>query len=84
MIIPVRCFTCGNVIADKYLLFLDMVAEGISEEDAMNALNLDRFCCRRMVLTHVDMSDLLLKFNPADTNVFNRAVEAGEQRPTRL
>lgn len=69
MIIPVRCFTCGKVLADKYFLYIDMVAEGVTEEDAMNAFNLDRFCCRRMMLTHVDMIDLLLKFNPADTNV---------------
>lgn len=69
MIIPIRCFTCGNVLADKYFLYLDMVAEGVSEEDAMNAFNLTRFCCRRMFLTHVDQTDLLLKYNPADTNV---------------
>lgn len=69
MIIPVRCFTCGSVIGDKYQQFLDIVAEGYTEEESMNALNLHRFCCRRMMLTHVDMLDLLLKFNPADTNV---------------
>lgn len=69
MIIPVRCFTCGSIIGDKYQLYLDIVAEGYTEEDAMNALNFHRFCCRRMILTHVDLQDLLLKFNPADTNV---------------
>eukprot|EP00796_Vickermania_ingenoplastis_P004256 gene4256-3078_t len=68
MIIPVRCFTCGSIIGDKYQLFLDIVSEGYTEEDAMNALNLHRFCCRRMMLTHVDLTDLLLKFNPADNN----------------
>ncbi|TPP50072.1 hypothetical protein CGC20_17095 [Leishmania donovani] len=73
MIIPVRCFTCGNVIADKYLLYLDLVSQGVSEEDAMNVFHLERFCCRRMMLTHVDMTDLLLKFNPADTNVLGTA-----------
>ncbi|ESL07723.1 DNA-directed RNA polymerase subunit [Trypanosoma rangeli SC58] len=73
MIIPVRCFTCGNVLADKYLLYLDLVAEGVAEETALDAFNLQRFCCRRMFLTHVDFSDLLLKFNPADTNVMVNA-----------
>ncbi|KPI89679.1 putative DNA-directed RNA polymerase I subunit putative RNA-binding protein RBP10 [Leptomonas seymouri] len=79
MIIPVRCFTCGNVIADKYLLYLDLVSQGVSEEDAMNAFHLDRFCCRRMMLTHVDMTDLLLKFNPADTNVLLTSGTAAEE-----
>lgn len=68
MIIPVRCFTCGSVVGDKYEAFLDLVAGGYTEKEAMDALNLQRFCCRRMMLTHVDMTDLLLKFNPADTN----------------
>lgn len=25
MIIPIRCFTCGKVIADKYFMYLDML-----------------------------------------------------------
>lgn len=78
MIIPVRCFTCGNVIGDKYLLYLDLIAEGYSEEEAMDAFHLTRFCCRRMMLTHVDMLDLLLKFNPADTNVLLHANSSEE------
>ncbi|CAD2219626.1 DNA-directed RNA polymerases I, II, and III subunit RPABC5 [Angomonas deanei] len=75
MIIPVRCFTCGKVIGDKYLVYLDLISEGESEKTAMDALELDRFCCRRMMLTHVDMIDLLLKFNPADTNVLLQVQE---------
>ena len=27
MIIPVKCFTCGNVIGDKYLYYLEKVIE---------------------------------------------------------
>lgn len=28
MIIPVRCFTCSNVLADKYRFYLQKVREG--------------------------------------------------------
>lgn len=66
MIIPVRCFTCGKVIADLYETYLDLQREGADEEMALDALGLTRFCCRRMLLTHVDFSDTLQKFNPAD------------------
>ncbi|CUG87648.1 DNA-directed RNA polymerase II, putative [Bodo saltans] len=66
MIIPVRCFTCGKVIADIYETYLDLQREGADEEKALDALGLTRFCCRRMLLTHVDFSDTLQKFNPAD------------------
>lgn len=32
MIIPVRCFTCGKVIADKYNTYLDKVNEYRNED----------------------------------------------------
>lgn len=73
MIIPVRCFTCGNVIADLWHEYTELVLSGYDEGDAMDALGLTRYCCRRMFLTHVDFNDTLLKFNPAD----NRYVGTG-------
>ena len=34
MIIPVRCFTCGTVIADKYQAYLRLVREGKAAQGA--------------------------------------------------
>ena len=66
MIIPVRCFTCGKVLADRYQAYMDLVRSGHPEDRALDAVDLKRWCCRRMLLTHVDFSDQLLKYNPAD------------------
>ena len=71
MIIPMRCFSCGKLIADKWEEFNELLRD-YDENEALNALGLDRYCCRRMLLTHVDFSDMLLRFNPAD----NRPADA--------
>lgn len=81
MIIPIKCFTCGNVLADKYLFYVKEVRkkkiakhEDIDKNEldnivyltkqnitktpeghTMDELGLTRMCCRRHLLTHVDI-----------------------------
>ena len=64
MIIPVRCFTCGKVTGNKWDTYQRYLKEGKSEKDAMNLLNLKRYCCRRMILSHVEIIDKLIKYCP--------------------
>tara|TARA_A100001015_G_scaffold154236_1_gene171173 strand:- start:631 stop:861 length:231 start_codon:yes stop_codon:yes gene_type:complete len=76
MIIPVKCFTCGEVLADKYRFYQEQVRK-IKYENGMNIdkviyltqdnikktpegnvldlLKLNKYCCRRHMLTHVDL-----------------------------
>jgi len=49
MIIPVRCFTCGKVIGNKWETYLYFLQADYSEGDALDELGLKRYCCRRMV-----------------------------------
>jgi DNA-directed RNA polymerase I, II, and III subunit RPABC5 len=76
MIIPVKCFTCGEVLADKYLFYLEQIRKkklnkGIDvdsliyltkentaktpEGEVLDELGLTKMCCRRHMLTHVDV-----------------------------
>ncbi len=76
MIIPVKCFTCGKVLAEKYLYYIRKVrekklADGLEggavvyltkenvkktpEGEVMDELGFHKYCCRRHMLTHVDI-----------------------------
>lgn len=83
MIIPVRCFTCHKVIADKWEYYVkrckELEAASDDKEDTtkdkidldkqhfdktirqkvFEELGLDKICCRRMLLGHVDLIDII-------------------------
>ena len=62
MIIPVRCFTCGKVVADKYDKFKREVRQGEDPATVLDNLGLNRYCCRRMLLAHIDIIDSFMAF----------------------
>ena len=81
MIIPIKCFTCGMVIANKYRFYVEEVrkkklAKGFNKDsinfdkviyltkefhektpegEVLDELGLKKMCCRRHLLTHVDI-----------------------------
>lgn len=74
MIIPVRCFTCGKVVGNLWEKWLELLQQDKSEayalillfiffSEALDELELKRYCCRRMVLTHADLIEKLLMYN---------------------
>ncbi|AEO70247.1 e9c5a5f3-dc54-41b2-ab40-14bb0417fc67 [Thermothielavioides terrestris] len=69
MIIPIRCFSCGKVTGDLWEKFVKLIEEeGLSDGDALDQLGCKRYCCRRMVMTHVDLIEKLLKYTPDGRN----------------
>ncbi|OXU24260.1 hypothetical protein TSAR_006741 [Trichomalopsis sarcophagae] len=66
MIIPVRCFTCGKVIGNKWEAYLGLLQAEYTEGDALDSLGLKRYCCRRMLLGHVDLIEKLLNYAPLE------------------
>tara|TARA_B110001454_G_C12712624_1_gene431333 strand:- start:1764 stop:1976 length:213 start_codon:yes stop_codon:yes gene_type:complete len=69
MIIPIRCFTCGTLIADKYQIFLTELEKKEKKENIYNQnrdideifkeLKLKRYCCRRMLYTQSNILNKL-------------------------
>ena len=72
MIIPVRCFSCGKVVASDYVKYMERMNEIKSSgrevtpdeiSNILNDLHVDRYCCRRMILSHTDLIDEILPFS---------------------
>ena len=85
IIIPIRCFTCHKVLADKWNYYKqkvqdheetekhkvtslkDINANDVKESffldsykgDILDELNIKKICCRRHMLGHVDLIDLI-------------------------
>lgn len=61
MLFPVRCFTCGKVVAEWYDKYAEKVKAGESPAKVLDELGMDRYCCRRMFLGYVDVADDVIK-----------------------
>jgi DNA-directed RNA polymerase subunit N len=74
MIIPVRCFTCGKVMADKIDFYESEVEklktgtkkdemfknfDQVHTKEILDKLGLTRYCCRRNLISNVDIMDVL-------------------------
>ena len=71
MIIPIRCFTCGKVIGNKWNRYLQLLNEEKEMAEIFQILGLNRYCCRRMIISHVDLIEKLLKYNSKYYNITN-------------
>jgi DNA-directed RNA polymerase subunit N (RpoN/RPB10) len=61
--IPIRCFTCNKVIADKWETYKKSVDSGTPPGEVLDTLGMKRYCCRRMFLGHVDNIEKLLRYS---------------------
>ncbi|MBD3228260.1 MAG: DNA-directed RNA polymerase subunit N [Candidatus Lokiarchaeota archaeon] len=62
MIIPIRCFTCGKIIADKWETYEERVTNGEPANKVLDELGFERICCRRMFISFRNLIDEINKF----------------------
>ncbi len=65
MLIPVRCLTCGKLIADKFDDYQTKIKAGEDPTKTLDSLDLERYCCRRMLLTTVETIQQVIPFYEA-------------------
>ncbi|RLJ03039.1 MAG: DNA-directed RNA polymerase subunit N [Candidatus Aenigmatarchaeota archaeon] len=62
MMIPVRCISCGKPVGHLWERYQEMIRKGVKPKKALDDLGLERYCCRSLFLTHVDVIDDVMKF----------------------
>jgi DNA-directed RNA polymerase subunit N len=62
MIIPIRCFSCGRPVAQKWDEYKKRVEKGENKKKVLDDLGLDNYCCRALFLGHVDLIDTVANF----------------------
>ncbi|MCC7576615.1 MAG: DNA-directed RNA polymerase subunit N [Methanomethylovorans sp.] len=60
--IPVRCFSCGKVIANSWDEYKRRTKDGEDPARVMDDLGITRYCCRRILLSHVELVDTLAPY----------------------
>ncbi|SVC21883.1 uncharacterized protein METZ01_LOCUS274737, partial [marine metagenome] len=65
VLVPVRCFTCGNLVADKFEEYQNSIKSGEEPVKILDSLGIERYCCRRMLLTTVETIQQVIPFYEA-------------------
>ena len=65
MLIPVRCWSCGKVIAHIYEQYKQAISDGEDPQKTFDDIGLERYCCRRILVGHVDLIDDIAPFSIA-------------------
>jgi len=72
VLVPVRCFTCGNLVADKFDEYQNRVKSGEDPAKILDSLGIERYCCRRMMLTTLQTIQQVIPFYEA---MYKRNIE---------
>ena len=62
MIIPIRCQGCGKPVAHLYENYKEEVKKGKSPKDVLDKMGLERYCCRSLFLSHIDLLETVARF----------------------
>ena len=52
--IPIRCLSCGKPVSALFDEYNKRIAAGEKSKDVLDELGLTRYCCRRMLISHVE------------------------------
>ncbi|MBS3060307.1 MAG: DNA-directed RNA polymerase subunit N [DPANN group archaeon] len=61
--IPIRCFSCGKPVGHLWEDYEKETKKGTKTDTIFKKMGLDRYCCRRMLLSHRDYIDQVIAYD---------------------
>jgi len=62
IIIPIRCISCGKPVAQLWEDYKTRTEKGEDKKKVLDDLGLERYCCRSLFLSHIDLIDKIARF----------------------
>ena len=72
MLIQIRCYTCGKIIGHVYEEYKTRVDTGENPATVLDELGLTRYCCRRMIVTYVEVLAETMQYQTSRGQVTSR------------
>jgi len=77
--LPIRCFSCNKVLANKGTTFHALRKEKVPMNIIWEKVGLIRMCCRSIMIGHVDVSDELMAYSDYNPSKY---IEIRKHPPT--
>ena len=65
MIIPIRCISCSKPVGHLWEEYQEAIQKSENSKKALDAIGLERYCCRSLFMGHVDLIDVIGNYKKA-------------------
>ena len=69
MLIPVCCFSCNRRIGEHWIEYCERIDHGDPAQAVLDDLGMKRQCCRRMLMTGVELNSLFIEHELAHQSI---------------
>ena len=75
---PVRCFTCSKVLGNKWETINKLLEDGLELKEIYEKINIIRYCCKRVIMTSVDVMEIENQEYEIQENITIRKTNPGK------
>lgn len=55
---PIRCYSCNKVLGNRWECIDKLLEDGVELKEIYEMIGIVRYCCKRIIMTSVDVYDI--------------------------